>query len=172
MQDQNRMEIWLDKALEMETRGRDFYEKVSGAAQDVLVRDFFKFLADQETVHIKIIKQIYSRLGHDSCWAEAKEHHSGGEALNKVFLTLTKNKPSSDSDIIQALDHGITFETEAAAFYKNEMPNTTCEAERDFLLALYGEENDHRQVLADMKLFYTNPEAWAEKMDNMHLDGV
>ena len=172
MHDQNRMEAWLNKALEMETRGRDFYEKVSAEAKDALVRDFFKFLSEQETVHIKVIKQIYGRLGHDSCWAEAKEHQSGGEALNKMFLNMTKSKPSSSSDILQAIDHGITFETEAAAFYKNELPNAACAAEKDFLLALYGEENDHRQVLADMRLFYTNPEAWAEKMDNMHLDGV
>lgn len=172
MPDKNRMEIWLDKALEMETRGRDFYENIVATAKDVLVRDFFKFLADQETVHIKIIKRIYSNLGHDSCWSEAQGQHSGGESLNKVFLALAKSKPAADSDILAAIDHGITFETQAAAFYKNEMPNTTREAERDFLLALYGEENDHRQVLADMRLFYTNPEAWAEKMDNMHLDGV
>ena len=172
MRDQNRPAIWLNKALEMETRGRDFYEEVSAAAKDVLVRDFFKFLAEQETVHINIIKQIHSRLGHDSCWAGAREPQSGGESLNKIFMNLAKSKPSSNSDILQAIDHGIAFETEAAAFYKNELPNTACESEKDFLLALYGEETDHRQVLADMRLFYTNPEAWAEKMDNMHLDGV
>lgn len=172
MRDQNRMEIWLNKALELEIRGRDFYEGVAASAKDTLVRDFFKFLADQETVHIKIIKSIYNRLDNESCWLEAKSRKAESGSLNKIFLDMTKTRPSPDSDIIQAMDHGISFETEAAAFYKNELSGAECEAEKEFLLALYGEENEHRQVLADMKLFYTNPESWAEQMDNMHLDGV
>jgi len=172
MHDQNRMEIWLNKALEMEIRGRDFYDGIAAVAKAPSVRDFFSFLAHQETDHIKTIKAIYSLLGHESCWQPAREHQPDDQALNKIFLKLTQTKPAADSDIIQAIDHAISLETDSAAFYKNELPKAGCEAEKDFLLALYGEENEHRRILEDMKLFCTNPEAWAEQMDNIQLDGA
>ena len=172
MHDQNRMEMWLNKALEMEIRGRDFYDGVAATAKDPWVRDFFSFLANQEAVHIKIIKTIYSLLGQETCWQAATEHQPDDQALNKIFLKLTQTKPSADSNIIQAIDHAISLETDSAAFYKNELPKAACEAEKEFLSALYGEENEHRHVLEDMKLFCTNPEAWAEQMDNINLDGA
>ena len=170
---ESRAEIWLNKALEMENRGYDFYEDAAGAAQNSLVGDFFKTMAAQEMIHIKVIKQIYSRLGDDSCWLAAGDHHQGASSLNKIFLALTKNEiPGSKSDIVKAIETGIKFETEARDFYEEALAGASCDGEKKFLTSLVGEENDHRVTLEDLKLYYTDPAAWVDRMDHGHLDGV
>ena len=170
---ESRAEIWLNKALEMENRGYDFYEDAANQAKDSLVADFFKTMAAQELVHIKTIKQIYSRLGDDSCWLAAGDHHNSAASLNKFFLALThQNTPGAKDDIVKAVETGIKFETEAGKFYQEALTGAGCEAEKKFLTKLVGEENDHRVTLEDLKLYYTDPAAWAERMDHGHLDGV
>lgn len=172
MTKQNRAEIWLNKALEMEHRGRDYYLAAAKKAADDLARDFFNNLADQELYHIEAIKKIYAKLGDDSCWLAGGDHKDGGKDLNQLFLRLNKNQPKVEADILAALDHGLKFETETAALYEQEIPRAECAAEKEFLTKMVGEERGHHQMLADMKLFYTDPEAWADKMDGGHLDGA
>lgn len=174
MEDQGRVELWLNKAIELENRGHDLYEEAAAGASDLEVADFFKFMAAQELVHVKIIQKIFNHLGGDACWQEADGHISGNSAnLNHLFMTLTKKiTPSSEESIISAIDKGIIFETEARNFYEDELPKAKCEAENKFLALMVAEENDHRQVLSDLKLFYTDPESWHLKSDNMHLDGA
>lgn len=175
MSDQSRVEMLLNKALELENRGHDFYEDAAVKAKDVEMAAFFKFMAAQELVHSKIIAKIYGRLKDEACWAEADGRINGGSSsLNHLFASLTKKiSPSpDDGDIINAIDGGLVFETEARNFYEDELPRAQCEAEKKFLNLMVAEESDHRQVLADLKLFYTDPESWALKADNMHLDGA
>lgn len=174
MDDQKRVELWLNKAIELENRGHDLYEEAYTSAKNLDVADFFKFMAAQELVHVKIIQKIFTRLGGETCWQEADGHISGNSSnLNHFFMTLTKKiNPEPEEDIINAIDKAIIFETEAKNFYEDELPNAQCEAEKKFLTIMVAEENDHRQVLSDLKLFYTDPESWQLKSDNMHLDGA
>lgn len=172
MKDNNRVEIWLNKALELENRGFDFYLDASEKAGDPQARDFFKYLSDQEKIHINIIKKIFGNLTSDTCWANHPAHQADEKTLNQIFLKMSKNKPSKDAGIIKAIDNGIMFETEAMNFYKDEITRAGCDDEKKFLTALAAEENDHRQQLEDLKLYYSDPEAWQERMDHGHLDGV
>ncbi len=173
MKDTTRVEMWLNKSLELEIRGHSFYLDASNQAADPLVRDFFKFLSDQELAHIEIIKQIRARLGDDaSCWLAAEERPAVGPGLGEIFHKLTGLQAGSDQSILAAIDGGIVFETEAQAYYEREIPRAGCDAEKKFLITLAAEENQHRQVLADMRMYYTDPEAWAQQMDRGHLDGV
>lgn len=174
MSDQKRTELWLNKAIELENRGHDFYENAALNAQESEVVDFFKFMAAQELIHAKIIKKIYDRLNDAGCWLEVDGQIANRSAsLNHLFAILTKKiTPSPEDGIVNAIDGGITFETEARNFYEDELPNAACESEKKFLALMVAEENEHRQVLSDMKLFYTDPESWNLKADNMHLDGA
>ena len=90
MSDQRRVELWLNKAIELENRGHDFYEDAAQKAKDSEVTDFFKFMAAQELVHAKIIQKIYDRLKDDTCWKEAAGHINRGSAsLHHIFLIMT-----------------------------------------------------------------------------------
>ncbi|UQZ88895.1 hypothetical protein C4J81_06675 [Deltaproteobacteria bacterium Smac51] len=172
MSKENRVEVWLNRALEIENRGRDFYLDVSKRAGDAVVGDFFKMLADQELLHIKIIKDIYNKLGDgNSCWLAGKGN-AEPSGLNELFRKVTSDRPSAEAGILEAIDNGMKFENEAREYYEKELPQATCAEEKDFLTRLAAEESGHYQMLSDMKLYYTDPEAWNDQQDNMHLDGV
>lgn len=172
MKDENRVEKWLNRALELENRGHDFYAQAARAAADPQARDFFQYLADQELAHIQAIKKIYDRLDEASCWQSGAEMNPPRSALNELFLKMTKDKPASDSSLMTALDQGIAFETEVGALYARQVDQAGCEGEKKFLGLMAAEENSHRQILADLKLYYSDPAGWAEQMDHGHLDGA
>lgn len=172
MKERNRVEKWLNRALELENRGHDFYSLAARAASDPEARDFFQYMADQELAHLKVIKKIHERLGDAPCWKEGQEMQLPQSALSALFLKMTQNRPAADTDLMKAIDGGINFETEVRDLYAREVEQAGCEGERKFLTLMVGEENLHQQTLADLKLFYTDPVGWAERMDHGHLDGA
>lgn len=172
MKEQNRVEKWLNRALELENRGHDFYSLAAKAASDLQARAFFQYMADQELAHLNVIKKIYDRLDEDSCWQEGQGMELPQSALNELFLKMTQNRASSDADLMKAIDEGIVFETEVRALYAREVEKAGCDGEKRFLTLMVGEENLHQQTLADLKLYYTDPVGWAERMDHGHLDGA
>lgn len=172
MTDQNRLENWLNQALELEKRGYDFYSQAAWAASNSQTRDFFQYLADQELVHVKVIKDIYQRLGNAACWTDSDQTTNSESELNTLFLKMTQNGPSAGDDLLEAIDKGIAFEREVRDFYFRQIDQAGCEGEKKFLQLMVGEETFHRQALADLKLYYTDPVGWAEQMDHGHLDGA
>lgn len=172
MTTENRVEKWLNRALELENRGHDFYAQAARSASDPQVRDFFQYLADQELVHLQVIKKIYDRLDDASCWQGGQELELPESHLNALFLKMTQNKLSADADLMKAIDSGIAFETEARDLYAHQVGQAACEGEKKFLTLMVGEENMHCQTLTDLKLYYSDPVGWAERMDHGHLDGA
>lgn len=172
MTEQNRLEKWLDQALELETRGYDFYSQAARAASNSQVRDFFQYLADQELVHVKVIKDIYHKLDGVVCWNESGQSQSSKSDLDALFLKMTQNGPSDDADLLKAIDNGIAFETEVRDLYFRQIDQAGCEGEKKFLQLMVGEETFHCQALTDLKLYYTDPVGWAAQMDHGHLDGA
>lgn len=172
MKEENRVEKWLNRALELENRGHDFYARAAGAAADPEVRAFFQYMADQELAHLQVIKKIYERLENASCWQEGAAMQLPPSALNELFLKMTKSRPSSSADLMKAIDEGLAFETEVGDIYARQIDQAGCEGEKKFLTLMAGEENLHRQTLADLKLYYSDPVGWAERMDHGHLDGA
>lgn len=172
MKEENRVEKWLNRALELENRGHDFYSLAARSASDAQARDFFQYMADQELAHTKVIKKIYDRLDESSCWQDSGEMHLPQSALNELFLNMTKNKPASDANLMKAIDEGIAFEAEVRDLYAGQVAQAGCEGEKKFLTLMVGEETMHYQTLADLKLYYTDPVGWAERMDHGHLDGA
>lgn len=169
---ENRVEKWLNRALELENRGHDFYAQAAGAAADPEVRAFFQYMADQELAHLKLIKRIYDRLDEAACWQEGQQMQLPTSELNALFLKMTKNRTPGAADLMKAIDEGIAFETEVRDLYARQVDQAGCEGEKKFLTIMVGEENLHQQTLADLKLFYADPVGWAEQMDHGHLDGA
>ena len=57
----------LEKALQMEIEGQEFYHKAGQKSDNPLTKELFQHLAEQETVHMQKINEIYqgSRAGRD-----------------------------------------------------------------------------------------------------------
>lgn len=173
MSKENRVEVWLNRALEMEHRGRELYLDAVKKAKDSEAIDFFKMLAEQELVHLNIIRGLAEKIGGGRPeWQSDPKQQADLKALDEVFHKITLNKLAPGVGILEAIDKGLAFEREVRDYYKKEFSQAVDQGERDFLSRLAAEENSHYQMLSDMKLFYSDPESWNELQDNMHLDGV
>lgn len=172
MSELNRVEKWLDQALELENRGHDFYTRAARAAVGRPVRDFFQYLADQELAHLIIIKGLFDRLDDDSRWTSANDQPPPASLFSELFSKLTDSKLPPETGLLEAIDQGIAFETEARDIYARQLDQAGSEGELKFLRLMVGEENEHRRILSDLKLYYRDPVGWAEDLDHGHLDGA
>jgi rubrerythrin len=166
----------LKTALEMETKGHQFYGQTLKTCANPAGREIFQMLMEDEVVHTSVIGRIYDALTGGQDWSaelaqmEAQDH----EDLSTVFRQLAVRHgdaiTASTSDL-EALEVGIDFEKKAVRFYQDALAEATDPLERRFVELMVAEEKTHVQVLADMKLYLTQPQAWFQMQERSQLDG-
>ncbi len=166
----------LDKALEMEKKGKDFYEKAAGSCRNEIGREVFQTLKRDEDIHIARIVEIYSALTKGGAWSsewKAKEFSHGDLAV--FFLDLARKhqtRTTADAGDIQALEIGIDFELGSVAFYEKRLAAAEDALEREFIGRMVVEEKSHHKILEDAKLYLTDPSSWFREHERGGLDGA
>ncbi len=166
----------VGKALEMEQRGKAFYQDALEKCSNPLGRDIFKKLKADEDVHVERIKAIHESLSGGKGWSDAwkKVELEGGD-VKQVFRDLAakyKTDIHASTDDIKALEMGMEFEQKAVEFYAAELERATDPLEREFAQIMVEEERSHYSTLADIKFYLENPEAWFEQNERSQLDGA
>ncbi|MFH1830316.1 MAG: ferritin family protein [Pseudomonadota bacterium] len=166
----------LKVALEMEQKGKNFYEKAIADTTNPLGREIFGGLLGDELVHIDRIKSIYSVIESGKEWSdEWTTFKSDEKDLNSLFCELVKEHRHSikaDTNDIEAIDIGIDFEQKSVSFYEDHFKQATDPNEKMFLEKMVGEEKGHYELLVDMKFYLTDPAAWFEESEKISLDGA
>ncbi len=164
----------LSTALEMEEKGKAFYERVVSTCKNSVGREIFTMLLEDEKVHMDRIKKIYDSLceGEDWCtWDGSELPHSD---LTAVFRKMAKDHGSKitvDTNDLEALDIGIDFEERSVEFYEEQLKKATDELETAFIKEMIAEEKSHYATLEDMKLYLSDPAAWFRERERGGLDG-
>lgn len=173
MTKENRVETWLTKALDLENQGHKFYADEAEKTLVPEVAKFFKTMADLELLHVKSIQSIYAKLDQQTCWSEHQLVKGSIAPLKDILLKVTKQHAvGPQDDLVKAIEQAIKFETEVGSFYEKQISQADCEGELTFLQLMVDEENEHRLVLDDMKMFYTDPTSWMQQQEHGHLDGA
>jgi rubrerythrin len=163
-------------ALEMEEKGKKFYQNALDKCADPLGKDIFTKLRDDEDVHIERIKEIYAALSGGQGWTEAwKSHHVDESGLKQVFRELAAQhgkKIGMTTDDVEALQVGLDFEQKSVDFYAEHAKRATDPLEKQFVERMVEEERGHHAALADIKFYIDNPEAWFEEKGRSLLDGA
>jgi rubrerythrin len=166
----------LDKALEMEKKGKDFYEKAAGNCRNEIGREVFQTLRRDEDVHIARIMDIYNGLTKGSAWnSEWKEKDFSHGDLTVLFLDLARKhrtRSTADAGDIQALETGIDFELGSVAFYERVLAATEDTLGREFIGRMVFEEKSHHKILEDARLYLTDPSSWFQEHERSGLDGA
>ena len=166
----------LDKALEMEKKGKEFYEKAAGTCRNEIGREVFRTLRSDEDVHIERIVEIYNALTKGSSWnAEWKAHDFSHGDLTAFFRDIAqkhRTETTADAGDIQALDIGIDFELRSVAFYEEALTAVTDALEREFVGRMIVEEKSHHKILEDARLYLTDPSSWFREHERGGLDGA
>lgn len=166
----------LDKALEMEKKGKAFYEKAATGCQNEVGREVFRTLRQDEDIHIARIVEIFDALTKGNQWnAEWKAHDFSHGDLTVFFSDLARKHgtgAAADAGDIQALEIGIDFELKSVSFYEQSLAGAEDTLEREFIGRMIVEEKSHHQILEDAKLYLTDPSSWFREHERGGLDGA
>ena len=166
----------LSTALDMEEKGRSFYEKAISSCKNELGKEIFNLLMKDEIIHVSRIKSIYAALSEKKVWSDSWKSFGEGHAdLKPFFSDLARkhgvNIKANTSDI-EALSVGIDFESKSVKFYEDELQKASDPMEKIFIQKMVAEEKSHFAVLNDTKFYLTDPAAWFAEKERVGLDGA
>lgn len=157
----------LQTALDFEQKGHTIYGETANNTKNPIVAKTFKYLADQELIHIEEIKEYIEKLNN------GKEVELKGDNLQqtKEFFTTTvkefKEKTELSDDDIKAHETALELEQNAYDFYKEQLNNTQDEELKKLFKWLMDQENAHYELIQkaydfikDPAAFYSEEEAW------------
>jgi rubrerythrin len=165
----------LNTALEMEEKGKAFYEKAVKTCGNPQCQEIFSGLIKDEILHQERIKHIHDTLTSGKCWTREWESIKGSsQNLGKLFQDLAvreKKKIKSDTKDLEALDIGLDFELASIKFYRDYRTRTIDPLEAAFLDQMILEEKGHWKALKDTRYYLTDPEGWFMEKERAGLDG-
>jgi len=165
----------LSKALEMEKKGKAFYDQAVHMCKNALGIEIFKILSNDELVHTERIKTIYTALSGGGKWTDAwaamKFAHKDLSVLFKELAAKRGKDIKADTGDIEALGIGVDFEQKSVKFYQEHLKSAADPMERKFLDQMIVEEKGHFAVLVDTKQYLENPAAWFSEKERSGYDG-
>jgi len=154
-------------ALDFEQKGHDIYEEISNKTNNPIVAKTFRYLANQELIHIEEIEEYLEKLNNGNK-IELK-----GDTLEdtKKFFTTTvkefKKKTKLSDDDLKAHETALELEQNSYNFYKEQHSNTEDQEAKNFFKWLMDQENAHYEFvrkaydfIKDPVAFYSEEEAW------------
>lgn len=165
----------LSTALEMEERGKAFYQRAVSTCKNDMGKEIFQTLMEDEDVHMVRIRSIYETLNGKQAWSEEwKELKTKHVDLGDLFRTMAKKhgpKIIADTSDLEALDTGIDFEIRSIEFYEKQLTKAIAPLEQEFIRKMVAEEKGHHAALTDMKFYLSDPAGWFRETERGGLDG-
>jgi rubrerythrin len=166
----------LATALEMEDKGRAFYEKAAAACANDLGRGIFRMLAEDEKLHQERIRKIHGQLqggkAWPSEWQQVGQPHDEMPRMFHAFAEKHGARVTAAAGDIEALETGISLEAASIRFYREALAKAEERQAREFLERMVAEEIVHRNTLTDMKFYLSDPAGWFRETEGGGLDGA
>lgn len=152
----------LDKSLDFERRGSQFYIKLGIDTKQDLAKNLFYNLAKQEIDHMVRIEEISEAVHRGDEWPEipAKKVSEIEGEMKKVFDRLDKKARKEELDNLKGYRLAIDFEKRGYEMYREFSEAASNEQERRFFAALAEEEEKHLEALDNVYYFLTESEDW------------
>ncbi|MBI5583240.1 MAG: ferritin family protein [Deltaproteobacteria bacterium] len=166
----------LCAALEMEEKGKAFYEKALAISRNPLGREIFKTLIADEIVHRERIQKIYDSLMKDQGWNQDWEHlvcpvQDWGTVFRDLAAQYAQSGATEAGDL-ETVEIARDFELRSIAFYENHLAQATEPLEQAFLNQMIREEKSHYRALQDTYYYLTDPEGWFIEKEKAGLEGA
>lgn len=166
----------LCAALEMEEKGKAYYEKALAASRNPLGREIFRTLIEDEIVHRKRIQTIYDGLLKKQGWKKDWEHLACPvQDWGTVFRDLAAKYAqggTAEADDLEAVEIARDFELKSIEFYESHRAQSTDPLEQAFLNQMILEEKSHYRALQDTHYYLTDPAGWFMEKEKAGLEGA
>ena len=164
----------LGIAIRMEEEGIRFYSKAAGQAENGLVKKMFASLAKDEERHRAIFQEMAAQEGVRPSRADELDKSSPAKRIQSIFkgAAAKVKKSLRSTDEVQAIDIALGMEQKAYFFYSGAAKTVTDAQEKQILLKIAEEENEHFRILNDTRLYLTYPEMWHIIQEKPVIDGA
>ena len=148
MKDNSVLDI-LKSAMLLEMRGHAFYSQVAKTVTNKEVQDFFKHMANEETMHTELLGRqykSYQEKGH----FQKDNHKDANSVVDHVLSEAAKKDIGSASFEAAAIASAIDFEKRAVDLYGNRAKVATDPVEKDLYMWLSRWEQTHLDDLVKL----------------------
>jgi rubrerythrin len=144
----------LQVAIELERRGRTFYDSLAAGCGDKKIGTLAISLAKEEGEHILAFKQMLNSLPQEMHGAvlTGRELIEATDKLRRIIMPDAKTVRAAvlSSDLGKSLDMAIDMEKESIAFYSEVAP-TVLELDATVFQAIVAEEKRHLDKLQKVR---------------------
>lgn len=162
MEQQESLVKALEKSLDFERKGSEFYIKLGIDTRQALAKNLFYNLARQEINHIIRIEEIFNAIKRDAPWPEvsARKISEIENEMKKVFDKLGKHTRKVKLDNLEGYRLAIDMEKQGYEMYKEFSKKAIDEREKQFFAAMTEEEKTHLEALDNVYYFLTESKDW------------
>lgn len=157
----------LQTALDFEEKGHHIYEGISTKTENPIVAKTFRYLANQELIHIEVIKE----------YMEKEKIELKGDKLKetKKFFSMTvkefKERAELSDDDLKAHETALELERRSYDFYKTQSEKTANKELKKFLRFLMEQENNHYEFVQKTYEFIKNPAGFYTEEEKWLVEG-
>ncbi len=161
----------LKTALDFEQKGHTIYEETSNNTKNPIVAKTFRYLADQELIHIEEIKEYIEQLNNGN---QIELKGNTLEDTKKFFTTTVKEfkeKTELSDDDLKAHETALELEQDSYNFYKEQHNQLSNEEIKEFFKWLMEQENTHYELIQKAYDFIKNPVGFYTEEEAWMVDG-
>jgi rubrerythrin len=162
--------------IEMKEKKKALYEDAMKACPDQVGIETFRMLMEAEDEHLKSIQGVYEELKQGKDWVLACKFHEFESEDRQTLLRKIAEEhgkmPRACVDDVVAIETGLKLENASIQFFTNRRKEATDPVEIEFVERMITEEREHYILLADLKFYYVDPEAWFMEKGRARLDGA
>ena len=153
----------LGVAIHMEQEGIKFYAKAGEQAANPRGKRMFLSLVKDEERHLAIFQDMAAHEGVRPSRADELEDSSPAKRIKSIFkgaAAKVKKSLRSTDEMIKAIDLALGMEEKAYFSYAEAAKTMGDPQEKQILLKIADEENEHFRILDDTRLYLTYPQMW------------
>jgi len=152
----------VQAAKEVEKNGHRFYSTMADRTSDLLLKELFTWLAQDEVEHLRRLNQLESIYHVDSFVAAEDEFlpYLKQFSDDKIVPDAERLEAvlNTDTADLQALDMAIEAELKFAEYFHKASAMSKTEDGRDAFGWLAGEESRHAKILQERRARYAKSE--------------
>jgi rubrerythrin len=138
----------LKSAILLEIRGKDFYEKASGSAQDQVVKDFFQKMAEDEAGHIQLLSDQFNSVQSEGKFGDWREKAGAHQVADTVINDAVKQRIRTSGFESAAISAAMGMEERAIQLYSKRAEAASDPKEKELYQWLAEWETHHLEALA------------------------
>ncbi|MBU0627915.1 MAG: ferritin family protein [Nanoarchaeota archaeon] len=161
----------LQTALEFEKKGHSIYEETANKTKNPIVAKTFRYLSNQELIHIEEIKEYIEKLNNSHKIELKGDNLKQTQEFFNTTITQFKEKTELSDDDLKAHETGLILERRAYDFYKEQHDNSTDEETKKFFKWIMTQENAHYEFIRRAYDFIKDPVAFYSEEEQWMVDG-